>query len=113
MGYWFGIHKQSDIPGDIQEICHMKADGSFNIKFRVVVDGKPIGEQDEAGYWQLNGNVKTVTTTYIRGEELETSKYYVDKYLIKKLTESEIVYEEIKTGLVFKDKRANEGFEFP
>ena len=113
VGYWFGVHKQSDIPGDIQEICHMKADGGFNIRFRVVVDGKLIGEQNESGYWQLDGNIKTVVTTHINGRKLEEPKYYIDKYLIKNITESEIVYEEIKSGIEFKDKRVNEGFDFP
>jgi hypothetical protein len=113
VGYWFGVYQQVGVDGDVQEICHIKADGSFLIRFRIVQDGHPVGEQSESGRWEVKDNIKTMVTTHINGKQLGGSEYITEKYRITKLTDSEMNYEHIKTGKAFKLTRVGEGFKLP
>jgi hypothetical protein len=114
IGVWYGVHRQQGSGTETQEICRFGADGSFDIRFRAVEKkGQPVLEQNEAGRWELKGNIKTMVTTHINGKHLGVSQYITDRYLITDLSDSEMRYEDITSKAQFKLIRAKEGFEFP
>ena len=113
IGYWFGVHEQEGIDGDIQAIFQRKADGTFYVRFCIINNGKPTWNQEESGTWHLDGSLKTTVTTHINGRHLGESRYITDKYLITKSTDSEILFEHVGTGTKFRYIRVKEGFEFP
>jgi hypothetical protein len=113
VGFWFGVHQQEGIDGDIQAISHFKADGTYYVKFRVVHDGRIVVEQEESGRWDLKDNVKTMVTTHANGMHLGTSRYVTETYIIRKLTHSDLYYEDLQSSTKFKAIRVREDFKFP
>ncbi|MFZ5564161.1 MAG: lipocalin family protein [Thermodesulfobacteriota bacterium] len=113
VGMWFGTHQQDEIDGDIQTLSRFNSDGTFVIEFRVIQDGKLVGEQVESGTWKLKDGVKTLVTTHINGYPLSKEEIITDAYYIHKLTNTEQHYEHIKTGAKFNAVRVDEGFVFP
>jgi hypothetical protein len=114
IGTWFGTHKQSDVEGDIQSISTFYSNGAFFVKFRVIQNNRPVLEQNELGTWELKDDGQIIIiTTHINGKHLGKDKYITDKYVIRKLTDSEQYCDHVGTGTKFKYVRVNEEFKFP
>jgi hypothetical protein len=114
IGTWFGTHKQSDVEGDIQTISTFYSNGAFFAKFRVIQNNRPVLEQNELGTWELKDNTQVIIiTTHINGQHLGKDKYITDKYVIRKLTDSERHCDHVETGTKFVYIRVNDQFKFP
>ena len=112
-GCWFGSHQQAGIDGDIQNISCFKSDNTFLIRFRVIQNGRQIGEQTESGTWELKGNIKTMVTTHINQEHLDKDQYITDRYLMLGMDGSELHYEHLTSGTKYKAIRVSNEFNFP
>jgi hypothetical protein len=113
IGTWFGTHKQSNVEGDIQTISTFFSNGTFFAKFRIIQNNRPVHEQNELGTWELKDNRQIIIiTTHIDGKHLGKDKYITDKYVIRKLTDSEQHCDHVD-GTKFKYTRVNDQFKFP
>ena len=113
VGYWYSFQHQNGINGDIQSMTHLKTDGTFELRLRVVKARQVIYEQRETGVWDLKNNVHSTITTHINGHHLNTDDYLFDFYDINWISGQEMHYLHIGTGIKLEAKRVNKGFRFP
>lgn len=113
VGYWYSVQHQDGINGNIQSMTHFKADGTFELRLRVIQGRKVAYEQRETGTWDFKNNVHSTITTHINGHHLHTDDYLFDSYDINWISGEEMHYLHIGTGIELESKRVNKGFRFP
>jgi hypothetical protein len=114
IGHWYGEDYQPVIRDKAKWLMHLRQDGTFTIIFRRYSDGKVTLEQTEAGRWSYRNGLYATLTQTINGKsvDLEDDTYH-DLYLVEQLNDKEMIYKQLKTGVVFRSKKVSNDFKLP
>ncbi|WP_300635247.1 hypothetical protein [Pseudomonas sp.] len=117
IGKWYGEATTFD-GKRTQQLNERRADGTFNVKFRVTDKSGQWFEQKEFGLWGVSGKIYfTITTGKQVGEQITSAKpgnpYLNDAYEIIELTATTYRSKARDGGGDFTQKRVDDGFQFP
>ena len=113
-GYWFGESYQPGLRETTQELMHHRADGTFDIEFRLYKNCLLTWHDKEAGRWSATERVYHTDTETVNGRKIDTGKPgYHDDYSIEKLDGDEFTYVHTKTGVRATSHRVRSDFIFP
>jgi hypothetical protein len=113
-GYWFGESYQPLLRETTQELMHRRADGTFDIEFRLYKNCLLAMDQKETGRWSATERVYHTDTETVNGRKIDTGKpSYHDDYSIEKLDGDAFTYIHTKTEVRATSRRVRSDFIFP
>lgn len=113
-GYWYGESYQPSLRETTQELIDRRADGTFEIEFRLYKHCTLAFEEKEAGRWSLNGRIYHTDTLYVNGRAVDAKlPYYQDDYAIEKLEEGVFTSRHLKSGVRSTSRKVTRDFIFP
>jgi len=106
-GRWYGEGYQPR--GYTQWLSERRPDGTFFVEFREYKDCTLVYQSREAGRWSFSDGVYSTTTTSVEGSDA----YYYYSYVLLAFSGSEMEYQHIGFGTLFKARRVSDDFEWP
>jgi hypothetical protein len=113
-GYWFGESYQPRLRETTQELMHHRADGTYEIEFRVYKNCLLTMDQKETGRWSATAQVYHTDTEAVNGRKIDAGNPdYHDDYNIETLGGDGFTYVHTKTGVRTISHRVPSDFIFP
>ena len=110
IGEWESV--QITVEGNTKHSSLTRApDSRYVVEFKILSpENELIRSSKEFGYWGVSGDIYfTSFRGWIKGDKLKqadpTNAYYYDAYNILKVTESELIYENLSSGNKYKYTR--------
>lgn len=113
-GRWYGESYQPSLGKKTQEVMDRRADGTFEIEFRLYENCELKFDEKEAGRWSVNGRIYHTDTLYVNGRAVDTKlSFYHDDYEIERLGTGEFTYRHVKSGVTATSRKVGPDFIFP
>lgn len=117
VGRWFGESATKD-GGSIQHIVDRRADGTYQVWFRIREAGGRLSQQSEVGFWGVSGSIYfTMTRGWVGKEGIRPvdsrDPTFDDAYEILAASDEEIRYKSVELGDEYVVRRVADEFFFP
>lgn len=113
-GYWYGKAYQPALRETTQELMHRRADGSYEIEFRLYRNCELVLDQKETGRWSVKGRLYHTDTLTVNGSPVDThDPSFHDDYEIEKLDAGKFTYRHVRTGVRDASRKVDANFIFP
>lgn len=113
-GYWYGVSYQPVFREKTQELMHRRADGTFEIEFRLYKNCTLELEQKETGNWSIRRGLYHTDTLTVNGAPVdEKNPSYHDDYTIEKLDGRAFTYTHVVSHVRATDMKVDRDFIFP
>lgn len=111
VGLWYGEGFQPLWDREAQWMADRRADGTFEIEFRIVYQCQVEMRQVETGVWDVSDETLRTVTETIDGIEVDMP--ILQEYVIESFDGDHFSYRHLGTGAAFQARRVQAGFSIP